>query len=61
MDHAITQWINSLAGSNALFDAVMIIATQAGARSSLPLSSLSGWSKPIPPLLLASVVLRPRP
>src|SRR5216683_2017610 len=30
MDQAITQWINSLAGSNVLVDSVMIMATKVG-------------------------------
>src|ERR1700682_4149993 len=30
MDQAITQWINSLAGSNALLDSGMIMATKVG-------------------------------
>jgi hypothetical protein len=30
MDQAITQWINSLAGSNAPLDSIMIMATNVG-------------------------------
>jgi hypothetical protein len=30
MDQAITQWINSFAGSNGLLDAVMITAGKVG-------------------------------
>src|SRR6267154_1305002 len=30
MDQAITQWFNSLAGSNALLDSIMIMATKVG-------------------------------
>jgi hypothetical protein len=31
MDQTITQWINSLAGSNVLLDSAMIMATNVGA------------------------------
>src|SRR5260221_2155054 len=30
MDQAITHWINALAGSNALLDSIMIMATKVG-------------------------------
>ena len=45
MDQAITQWINSLAGSNALLDAVMITATKAGAPLLVALVIAQWWSK----------------
>jgi undecaprenyl-diphosphatase len=45
MDQAITQWINSLAGSNARLDAVMITATKAGVPLLLALVVAQWWSK----------------
>jgi hypothetical protein len=39
MDQAITQWINSLAGSNVLLDSVMIMATKVG----VPLLVVAQW------------------
>src|SRR5216684_8388609 len=45
MDHAITQWINSLAGSNALLDFVMIMATKAGVPLLVALVVAQWWSK----------------
>ena len=37
MDQAVTQWINSFAGTNALLDSAMIVATKAGALFLVPL------------------------
>jgi undecaprenyl-diphosphatase len=45
MDHAITQWINSLAGTNALLDAVMIVATKTGVPLLVALVIAHWWSK----------------
>ena len=45
MDQAITQWINSLAGSNALFDFVTITITQAGVPLLVALVVVQWWSK----------------
>ncbi len=44
MDQAITQWINSLAGSNAMVDSVMIAATQAGIPLLVALVVVQWWS-----------------
>src|SRR6266404_6525995 len=45
MDQAITQWINSLAGSNVLLGSVMIMATQAGVPLLVALVVVQWWSK----------------
>jgi len=45
MDQAVTQWINSLAGSNALLDSVMIVATTAGVPLVVALVVAQWWSK----------------
>src|SRR3977135_3901503 len=45
MDQALTQWINSVAGSNALLDSVMIVATQAGVPLLVVLVGGQWWSK----------------
>ena len=45
MDQAVTQWINSLAGSDALLDAVMITATNLGVPLLVALIVAQWWSK----------------
>src|SRR6266851_3272726 len=45
MDRAITQWINALAGSNALLDSVMIMATTVGVPLLVALVVAQWWSK----------------
>jgi len=45
MDRAITQWINSLAGSNALLDSVMIMATNVGVPLLVALVVAQWWTK----------------
>jgi undecaprenyl-diphosphatase len=45
MDHAITQWINSLASSNGLLDSVMIVATKVGVPLLVALVIAQWWSK----------------
>jgi undecaprenyl-diphosphatase len=45
MDQAITHWINSFAGSNALLDSVMIIVTDAGVPLLVALVVAQWWSK----------------
>src|SRR6266404_1442903 len=45
MDQAITQWINSLAGTNALLDSVMIMATKGGVPLVVALVAAQWWSK----------------
>src|SRR6267378_671942 len=45
MDRAITQWINFLAGSNALLDSVMIMATNVGVPLLVALVVAQWWSK----------------
>jgi undecaprenyl-diphosphatase len=45
MDRAITQWINSLAGSNVLLDSAMIMATNAGVPLLVALVAAQWWSK----------------
>jgi undecaprenyl-diphosphatase len=45
MDQAITQSINALAGNNALFDSVMIMATKAGVPLLIALVVAQWWSK----------------
>jgi undecaprenyl-diphosphatase len=45
MDHAITQWINAPAGSNALLDCVMIMATTVGVPLLVALVVAQWWSK----------------
>jgi undecaprenyl-diphosphatase len=45
MDQAITQWINSLAGTNTLSDSVMIIASKAGVPFLVALVVAQWWSK----------------
>src|SRR6266404_441652 len=45
MDQAITQWINSLAGTNALLDSFMIGATKAGAPLLVALVVVQWWSE----------------
>ena len=44
MDQAITQWINSLAGSNVLSDSVMIMATNVGVPLLVALVVAQWWS-----------------
>jgi uncharacterized membrane-anchored protein len=45
MDQAVTQWINSFAGSNALLDDVMISATKTGVPLLIVLVAAQWWSK----------------
>src|SRR5712672_333161 len=45
MDQAITQWINSLAGSNVLSDSVMIMATNVGVPLLVALVVGQWWSR----------------
>jgi len=45
MDQAITQWINSPAGSNALLDSSMIVATKAGVPLLIVIVVAQWWSK----------------
>ena len=45
MDHAITQLINSLAGSNGRLDSVMIVATKLGVPLLVALVVAQWWSK----------------
>jgi undecaprenyl-diphosphatase len=45
MDQAITQWINSVAGSNALLDFVMIAASKVGVPLLVALVVVQWWSK----------------
>src|SRR5882762_4984056 len=45
MDRAITQWINSLAGSNVLLDSAMIMATNVGVPFLVALVVAQWWSK----------------
>src|SRR5260370_2170550 len=45
MDKAITQWINSPAGSNVLLDSVMIMATEVGVPLLVALVVAQWWSK----------------
>src|SRR5258708_19299272 len=45
MDQAITQWINSLAGSNVLLDSAMIAATNVGVPLLVVLVIGQWWSK----------------
>ncbi len=45
MDQAITQWINSLAGSNTLLDSVMIAVSQVGVPLLVALVVAQWWSK----------------
>jgi undecaprenyl-diphosphatase len=45
MDQALTHWINSFAGSNALLDSVMIIVTDAGVPLLVALVVAQWWSK----------------
>lgn len=45
MDQAVTQWINSFAGSNALLDMVMVAATRAGVPLLVALVAAQWWSK----------------
>src|SRR5712692_225593 len=45
MDRVITQWINSLAGSDALLDSVMIMATNVGVPLLVALVVAQWWSK----------------
>jgi undecaprenyl-diphosphatase len=44
MDQAITQWINSIVGSNALLDTVMIAANQVGVPLLVALVIVQWWS-----------------
>lgn len=44
IDQAITQWINSLAGSNALLDAITIMVTNFGAPLLVALVAAQWWS-----------------
>jgi len=45
MDQAFTQWINSIAGSNALLDSVMIAASKVGVPPLVALVVAQWWSK----------------
>jgi len=45
MDQAFTQWINSVAGSNALLDSVMIAASKVGVPPLVALVVAQWWSK----------------
>jgi undecaprenyl-diphosphatase len=45
MDQAITHWINSLAGSNAALDLIMIMATNGGVPLLVALVVAQWWSK----------------
>src|SRR6266481_82166 len=45
MDQVITQWINSLAGSNALLDSGMVIATTFGVPLLVAIVVAQWWSK----------------
>src|SRR5258708_38833179 len=45
MDQAITQWINSLAGSNVLLDSAMIMVTKVGVPLLVALVVVQWWSK----------------
>src|ERR1700674_6112135 len=45
MDQAITQWINTPAGSNGLLDAVMIMAGKVGVPLLIVLVVVQWWSK----------------
>ena len=45
MDQAITQWINSLAGSDALLDSVMSAATKAGVPLLVALVVAQWWTR----------------
>jgi len=45
MDQAITQWINSPAGTNGLLDAVMIMAGKIGVPLLIVLVAVQWWSK----------------
>jgi undecaprenyl-diphosphatase len=45
MDQAITQWINSLAGSSALLDSVMVTATKVGVPLLVALVVAQWWSR----------------
>jgi undecaprenyl-diphosphatase len=45
MDRAITQWINSIAGSNALVDSTMITVSQLGVSLLVALVAGQWWSK----------------
>src|SRR5229473_3503222 len=45
MDQAITEWINSFAGSNAALDSIMIIATKVGVPLLVALVVAQWWSK----------------
>ena len=44
MDQAITRWINSFSGSNALLDSVMIMATKGGVPLLVALVVAQWWS-----------------
>jgi undecaprenyl-diphosphatase len=44
-DQAVTRWINSLAGSNALLDSVMIMATEGGVPLLVALVAVQWWSR----------------
>src|SRR6266851_8712228 len=45
MDQAMTQWINSLAGSNVLLDSAMIMATKVGVPLLVALVVAQWWTK----------------
>src|ERR1700719_3597998 len=45
MDQTITQWINSLAGSNVVLDSAMIMATNVGVPLLVALVVAQWWSK----------------
>jgi undecaprenyl-diphosphatase len=45
MDQAITQWINSLAGSSALLESVMVAATKVGVPLLVALVVAQWWSR----------------
>jgi undecaprenyl-diphosphatase len=45
MDHAITQWINSFAGSNIPLDSVMTMVTKVGVPLLVTLVVAQWWGK----------------
>src|SRR5258708_1464742 len=45
MDQSLTQWLNSIAGSNGLLDSVMIMASKAGILLLVALVVAQWWSK----------------
>ena len=45
MDQSITQWVNSFAGSNAILDWIMIVASEFGVPTLIIFVGLQWWSK----------------